>query len=53
MPRSKDAEFKTVAVPAEVYGMLRQLAEVDDRTLARELAYLIKEAHSQIIGGRG
>lgn len=53
MPRPKDIQFRNVAVPIEVYEMLRQLAQVDDRSLARELAYLIKEAHAQIIGGRG
>ena len=50
MPRSKDTAFRTVAVPLDVYQMLRELAVVDDRSLARELAYLIKEAHTQIIG---
>lgn len=53
MPRSKDNVFRNVAVPLDVYDMLRELATVDDRSLARELAYLIKEAHAQIIGGRG
>ncbi len=52
MPRPKDVVFRNVAVPIEVYDMLRQLAETDDRSLARELAYLIKEAYAQIIGGR-
>jgi len=52
VPRSEDAQFKTVAVPAEVYDLLREIAKVDDRSIARELAYLIKEAHSQIVGGR-
>ena len=40
MPRTNDTQFRNVAVPIEVYEMLR------------ELAYLIKEAHAQIIGGR-
>jgi hypothetical protein len=52
VPRPKDVVFRNVAVPIEVYDMLRQMAEVDDRSLARELAYLIKEAYAQIIGGR-
>jgi len=52
VPRPKDVVFRNVAVPLEVYDMLRQLAEADDRSLARELAYLIKEAYAQIIGGR-
>ena len=51
MPRSKDIQFRNVAVPLDVYEMLRELAKLDDRSIARELAYLIKEAHSQIIGG--
>lgn len=49
MPRTKDIQFRNVAVPLEVYEMLRSLAIVDDRSLARELAYLIKEAYAQII----
>jgi hypothetical protein len=53
VPRSEDIQFRNVAVPIEVYRLLRELAQVDDRSLARELAYLIKEAHAQIIGGRG
>lgn len=52
MPRTNDTQFRNVAVPIEVYEMLRELAKADDRSLARELAYLIKEAHAQIIGGR-
>lgn len=50
MPRSKDTVFRNVAVPLDVYDMLRELAIVDDRSLARELSYLIKEAYGQIIG---
>lgn len=52
VPRSKDIVFRNVAVPLDVYDMLREMAVVDDRSLARELAYLIKEAHAQIIGPR-
>jgi hypothetical protein len=52
VPRSKDTVFRNVAVPLDVYDMLREIAAVDDRSLARELAYLIKEAHAQIIGQR-
>lgn len=52
MPRSEDIQFRNVAVPIEVYDMLREMAKVDDRSIARELAYLIKEAHAQIIGGQ-
>ena len=50
MPRPKDAPFRNVAVPIEVYEKLRELAVNDDRSLARQLAYLIKEAHHQILG---
>lgn len=53
MPRNKDNVFRNVAVPLEVYEQLRELSKADDRTIARELAYLIKEAYAQIIGGRG
>lgn len=50
MPRTKDQVFRNVAVPLDVYDMLREMAVMDDRSLARELAYLIKEAHAQLIG---
>lgn len=52
MPRSEDVQFRNVAVPIGVYDLLRELAKLDDRSIARELAYLIKEAHAQIIGGQ-
>ena len=50
MPRTKNIQFRTVAVPIDVYDKLRELADFDDRSLAREVALLIKEAHSQILG---
>lgn len=50
MPRTKDIQFRNVAVPIDVYDKLRELAVNDDRSLARQLAYLIKEAHYQILG---
>ena len=50
MPRAKEIQFRTVAVPIDVYEKLRELAVNDDRSLARQLAYLIKEAHHQILG---
>lgn len=49
MPRAKEIQFRTVAVPIDVYDKLRELADFDDRSLARELAYLIKEAYLQIL----
>lgn len=42
--------YRNVAVPIEVYDMLKRIAQIDDRSLARELAYLIKEAYYQIVG---
>ena len=50
MPRAKEIQFRNVAVPIDVYDKLRELADFDDRSLARELAFLIKEAHAQILG---
>jgi hypothetical protein len=47
-------EFQNVAIPKTHVEKLRELAKLDHRSLARELAWLIDEAHSQLIrkGGR-
>lgn len=41
--------YKTVAVPRAAYEKLDQLAKLDKRSLARELEWLIEEAHSQLL----
>lgn len=36
-------EFKNVAVPVEDHELLREIAEVEQRSMARQLAVLIRE----------
>ena len=50
-PRVEEkAKFRNVAVPMEIYDMIRDVAKKDDRTIARQLAVLIKEAHEVRFG---
>lgn len=44
--------YKNVAVPEEVYHMIKELAVLEERSIARELSSLIREAHHQLIGTR-
>tara|TARA_Y100001937_G_C6989216_1_gene271311 strand:- start:170 stop:385 length:216 start_codon:yes stop_codon:yes gene_type:complete len=44
-PVDEKATFRNVAVPIEVYEMIRELAGVEDRTIARQLSVLIKQAY--------
>jgi uncharacterized protein YaeQ len=47
-PRIKDdqkAKFRNVAVPLETYEMLREISDQQDRTMARQVAVLIKDAY--------
>jgi len=41
------AKFRNVAVPLETYEMLRHIADKEDRTMARQLAVLIKDAYQK------
>ena len=41
------AEFRNVAVPIEIYDMIRDLSKAEERTIARQLAVLIKNAHEK------
>ena len=43
----KKAAFRNVAVPMEIYEMIRELSKAEDRTIARQLAVLIKDAYQQ------
>lgn len=55
MPKDKpvsEPRFRTVAVPLEQHAQLKELAKVEHRSLARELASLIEEAYDQIILGK-
>lgn len=36
------AQFKTVAVPLETYEKLRQMAELEDRSIARQLKVVLE-----------
>jgi hypothetical protein len=45
------AAFRNVAVPMEIYNMIRVLSKAEERTIARQLAVLIKEAYHDKIGG--
>ena len=39
------AALRNVAVPIEIYDMIRKLSKAEERTIARQLAVLIKEAY--------
>ena len=41
----KELQFKTVAVPEETYKMISELAELEERSIARQLGIVIKNAH--------
>ena len=41
-------KLRTVAVPMDVYEMIRELSKAEDRTIARQLAVLIKDAYFDI-----
>ena len=47
MPNAKD--FQNVAVPKSHVEKLRQLARLDQRSMAREIAWLIDEAYAQLV----
>ena len=44
--------LQNVAVPMEIYEMIRELAKMEDRTIARQLAVLIKTAHQGVLHDR-
>lgn len=47
----KKAEFQNVALRKEDHALLQELAEFEQRSMARELGFLIKEAYRQIVKG--
>jgi hypothetical protein len=51
MEKKKKAEFQNVALRKEDHALLQELAEFEQRSMARELGYLIREAHRQIVEG--
>ena len=48
MKKIKEIKFRTVAVPNDVYKMIREIAEHQERTIARQLGVIIKKAHAQL-----
>ena len=48
MKKDKEVKFRTVAVPNDVYKMIKQIAENQERTIARQLGVLIKKAHAEM-----
>ena len=50
-PVDKKAAFRNVAVPMEIYEMIRVLSKLEDRTIARQLAVLIKDSYQARFGG--
>jgi hypothetical protein len=42
-------EFQNVAIPKTHVKKLKELAHLDQRSMARELSWLIDEAYSQLI----
>jgi hypothetical protein len=43
----KKAEFRNVAIPVDAYELLRTVADKEERTIARQLAFLIRHQYSQ------
>ena len=51
MNKSKEIKFRTVAVPNDVYKLIKKIAEHQERTIARQLGVLIKKAYAQLEKG--
>ena len=51
MKKDKDTKFRTVAVPNDVYKLIKKIAEHQERTIARQLGVIIKKAYSQLEKG--
>ena len=43
----KELQFKTVAVPLEVYAKINDMADKEQRSIASQLAVIINRAHEQ------
>lgn len=46
-PVENKAQFRNVAVPIDAYDLLRSAAEVEERTIARQLAVLIRKEYGK------
>ena len=44
----KELQFRTVAVPLEIYYKIEEIARHEDRSIARQLARVIEKAHTDI-----
>ena len=51
MKKSKEVKFRTVAVPNDVYKLIKKIAEHQERTIARQLGVIIKKAYAQLEKG--
>jgi len=51
MSDKEKPRFCNVAVPVSDHALLKELAKVEQRSMAQELSVLIKEAHRQIVKG--
>lgn len=49
MTQREKSRFKNVAVPVEDHERLKELADLEQRSMARELSVLIREAYQQLI----
>jgi len=52
MAQKEKPRFQNVAVPVEDHSLLKELADVEQRSMARELSVLIREAYAQIVQGK-
>lgn len=43
----EELQFKTVAVPLEIYNKIVELASLEQRSIARQLAVVISKAHKE------
>ena len=48
MKKSNDIKFRTVAVPNDVYILIREIAQHQERTIARQLGVIIKKAYAEL-----
>ena len=48
MKKSNDIKFRTVAVPNDVYKLIREIAQHQERTIARQLGVIIKKAYAEL-----
>tara|TARA_R110002012_G_scaffold214701_2_gene385811 strand:+ start:31 stop:204 length:174 start_codon:yes stop_codon:yes gene_type:complete len=46
--KGRELQFKTVAVPLEVYEKITTIAEAEQRSIARQLAVIINKAYTQM-----